>query len=197
MQNQIANVPISAVSTPASLNKRTKTKAPVEFFLKVVDGVKTVASRYVEEKEENWLNKLTGIQDNKLVLNIIAQGVASLPNTMNEADRYNLIVQSLADASPTDAYEARLCVQSTVFYVHGMDYLERAREVFSSDTFAKDHWHTIYMKSATRLLDQHTKTVEAISRYRQKGEQRIVVQHVTVENGGKAVVGNILPGGGG
>jgi len=52
------------------------------------------------------------------------------------------------------------------------------------------------MKAATKLLDLHTKTVMELARYKQNGEQRIVVQHVQVNDCGKAVIGGILNGGG-
>ena len=33
---------------------------------------------------------------------------------------------------------------------------------------------------------------EALARYRRKGEQKVVVQHVNVNDGGKAIVGNMI-----
>ena len=39
--------------------------------------------------------------------------------------------------------------------------------------------------------------VEALKRYRSKGEQKVVVEHVTVNEGGQAIVGNVETGGGG
>ena len=40
--------------------------------------------------------------------------------------------------------------------------------------------------------------MEALKRYRTGGEQKVTVQHVTVNEGGQAVVGNVsqTPGGG-
>jgi hypothetical protein len=39
--------------------------------------------------------------------------------------------------------------------------------------------------------------VEALKKYRSAGEQTIKVQHVTVNDGGQAIVGNVNKGGGG
>jgi hypothetical protein len=36
-----------------------------------------------------------------------------------------------------------------------------------------------------------------LKRYRSKGEQKVVVEHVTVNEGGQAIVGNVETGGGG
>ena len=42
-----------------------------------------------------------------------------------------------------------------------------------------------------RLARTFAAQVEALKRYRSKGEQRVVVERVTVNEGGQAVVGNI------
>lgn len=39
--------------------------------------------------------------------------------------------------------------------------------------------------------------MEALKRYRTGGEQKVTVQHVTVSEGGQAIVGNVTQGGGG
>lgn len=46
-----------------------------------------------------------------------------------------------------------------------------------------------YMKSALKLLRLHNETLEAVSRYRRGGEQKVIVQHVNVNNGSQAIVG--------
>jgi len=49
--------------------------------------------------------------------------------------------------------------------------------------------------STSKALNKLTRTfaaqVEALKRYRSKGEQTIKVQHVTVNEGGEAIVGNV------
>ncbi len=60
----------------------------------------------------------------------------------------------------------------------------------------KDHWHNILIKTATKLLDLHTRTVAELARYKKNGEQLIVVQHVNIENGGQAIVGGQMRAGG-
>jgi hypothetical protein len=37
--------------------------------------------------------------------------------------------------------------------------------------------------------------MEALKRYRSNGEQKVTVEHVTVNEGGKAIVGNVMHGG--
>jgi hypothetical protein len=56
--------------------------------------------------------------------------------------------------------------------------------------------------SAERAFNKLARTfaaqVEALKRYRTGGEQRVIVQHVNVNEGGQAIVGAVNhPGGGG
>ena len=49
---------------------------------------------------------------------------------------------------------------------------------------------------AVKLLRTYTMQIEALQRYRGKGQQRVTVEHVHVHKGGQAIVGNVTPGGG-
>lgn len=142
------------------------------------------------------LCKLTGTNDEDLANEIISRSFKNIYGT--EADKRNVILQSLADQQPRDAHEARLCAQATVLYSQAMKYLERAEKALDDGIFDKQGWNQIFMRNATRLLDLHTKTVEALIRYRQKGEQKIIVQHVNIEGGSQAILnnGNMVGGGG-
>jgi hypothetical protein len=55
--------------------------------------------------------------------------------------------------------------------------------------------------SAERALNKLARTfaaqLEALKRYRSNGEQKVTVEHVTVNTGGQAVVGNVTHGGAG
>jgi hypothetical protein len=51
---------------------------------------------------------------------------------------------------------------------------------------------------ALKLLRTYTAQVEALARLRRGGEQRVIVQHVNVSEGGQAIVGAVNhPGGSG
>ena len=82
--------------------------------------------------------------------------------------------------------EAKLCAQCTALYAQGMQYLSRVEK---SDMMCQIEFN---MKCAIKLLRLHNETTEALARYRRKGEQKVVVQHVNVNDGGKAIVGNMI-----
>jgi hypothetical protein len=45
------------------------------------------------------------------------------------------------------------------------------------------------------LQKTYARQMDALTRYRRKGQQKMVVEHVTVANGGQAVIGNLTSGG--
>ncbi len=136
------------------------------------------------------LKYLTATTDFELAAEIFDKGRNALPGTERPGRNANLALQSLADSSPRDATEARLCLQATALYSQGMHYLSRAEG--SNMLFHSE----FYMKCAIKLLRLHNETVDAISKYRRGGEQRVLVQHVNVNEGGQAIVGTINHGGG-
>lgn len=71
-----------------------------------------------------------------------------------------------------------------------MDWLGRAHRTERVD-FAN-----VYLNGASKLLTRHHETLEALLKYRRKGEQRVHVEHVHVHGGGQAIVGNVTTGGG-
>jgi hypothetical protein len=44
---------------------------------------------------------------------------------------------------------------------------------------------------AVKLLRTYTAQLEALQRYRGKGQQKVMVEHVHVHQGGQAIVGNV------
>src|SRR4029077_14091840 len=48
-----------------------------------------------------------------------------------------------------------------------------------------------------KLARTYAAQMEALKKYRSAGEQTIKVQHVVVNQGGQAIVGNVAPGGSG
>ena len=66
-----------------------------------------------------------------------------------------------------------------------------ARRLANADTLEQ-------RDSAERTFNKLTRTfaaqVEALKRYRTGGEQKVTVEHVTVNSGGQAIVGNVTHG---
>jgi hypothetical protein len=86
---------------------------------------------------------------------------------------------------PHDELEAMLAAQMAA--VH-MATLAMARRFNHVDNIAQqDSASNAFNKLARTFAMQ----LEALKRYRTGGEQRVTVQHVTVNDGGRAIVGNV------
>lgn len=142
-----------------------------------------------QEYFEEALKELTGTNFFELANEIYHRSRDAMPSK-NEAENANTIVQALAENKPRDATEARLCAQEAVLYAQGMQCLYRAE----NENMIPQCEH--YLKNAVKLLRLHNETIEALNKYRRGGEQRVVVQHVQVSDGGKAVVNGVFDGGG-
>ncbi len=106
----------------------------------------------------------------------------------------NAAVAVLNGARPRDEIEAMLASQMAVTHALAMDLLGRVKQ---SPTVP-------YMETcanlATKLQRTFVAQVEALSKLRRGGEQKVTVEHVHVHAGGQAIVGAVTqaaPGGGG
>ena len=93
--------------------------------------------------------------------------------------------------NPKDETEALLAAQMAA--VHNATMMAARRLNFIQTIPQQDSASTMLNKLARTFAAQ----VEALKKYRSAGEQTIKVQHVTVNDGGQAIVGDVSQGGGG
>ena len=132
------------------------------------------------------IKKVAGVKDTELTSSIIDTGANAIEPVTKKGDELNIIVQTLHDLAPKNAIEARLAVQASALFTHGMANLRRSS---TADMLCHSEH---YINKAIKLLRLHNETIEVLSRYRRGGEQKIVVQHNVMAD--KAVVN--FPGGG-
>jgi hypothetical protein len=122
------------------------------------------------------------------LLNQIAS-VSSSGAAVNE-DRLNFVLSIVKGIEPRDQVEAMLAAQMAVTHQAIMTF---ARRLANVETIPQQD-------SAERAFNKLGRTfaaqVEALKRHRSTGEQRVTVQHVNVNDGGQAIVGNVTQGGG-
>ena len=99
--------------------------------------------------------------------------------------------EPLRGINPRDETEALLAAQMAAIHNATMVAARRLNHVETIPQ--QDSASTMLNKLARTFASQ----VEALKKYRSGGEQTIKVQHVTVNDGGQAIVGNVSQGGGG
>ncbi len=142
------------------------------------------------QQVNNALCKLTGCSGSVLSEFLLEETLKSMPKGIGLQKQYNAILQAFNEMQPRDAIEAMLCSQAIALYAQGMANLSK------SDITLSEHaqWR---LNASMKLLRLQQETLEKLEKYRRKGEQKVVVQHVQVNDGGKAIVGNFEAQGGG
>ena len=118
-----------------------------------------------------------------------ANGLLSQLNRSQGGDvdegKLNFMLAVIAGIKPNDQLEAMLAAQMSAVHMEVMKFvrkLDRAEYLEHQD-------------SAERALNKLARTfatqMETLKRYRTGGEQTVTVQHVSVNEGGQAIVGNV------
>jgi hypothetical protein len=103
---------------------------------------------------------------------------------------HNTLAQLLA-YEPKDALEGMLVSQMIGTHNAAMECLRRAQ--LNNQTY---EGRDMALKHAAKLTGIFTRQVEALDKHRNRGQQKITVEHVTVNAGGQAIVGGVDVGGG-
>lgn len=114
--------------------------------------------------------------------------IGSRGQDLDEANS-NFLLSVVRSVQPRDELEALLAVQMGAIHAATMMMARRL-----------NHVQTLPQQDAAeRALNKLARTyalqMEALKRYRSKGEQRVIVERVTVNKGGQAIVGAVGHGG--
>ena len=101
----------------------------------------------------------------------------------------NFMVSVIKGLEPRDQLEAMLAAQMAAVHSLTMTFARRLNNV--DNIPQQDSAERAFNKLARTFAAQ----VETLKRYRSNGEQKVTVEHVTVNDGGKAIVGNVTHGG--
>jgi RecC C-terminal domain len=100
-------------------------------------------------------------------------------------DHLNFLLSAINGVKANDQLEAMLAAQMAVVHLMTMKLAQRLRhaEILPQQDSAE--------RALNKLARTFTTQLEALKRYRSGGEQKVTVQHVSVSEGGQAIVGNV------
>lgn len=101
----------------------------------------------------------------------------------------NFMLAIVKGIAPRDPVEAMLAAQMAAVHASTMTFARRLAHV--DNLPQQDSAERAFNKLARTFAMQ----VEALKRHRSGGEQRMRIEHVTVNEGGQAIVGNVSAGG--
>ena len=100
-------------------------------------------------------------------------------------DELNFMLSVVKGIQPRDQLEAMLAAQMAVVHMATMTIAHRLAHV--ENIPQQDSAERAFNKLSRTFTTQ----MEALKRYRTGGEQKVTVQHVSVAEGGQAIVGNV------
>jgi hypothetical protein len=125
-----------------------------------------------------------------LLLSQVAQ-VASASHGGVDETVTNQMVSLLNGIKPRDNVEAMLAAQMVATHKLAMDCASSAHQKDQPIKFAD-----MRINQMTKLTRSFTTQMAALDKYRGKGQQKMTVEHVHINDGGQAVIGNVEGGGG-
>lgn len=133
----------------------------------------------------------TGARDGDLQHSLITQAIECLwlPAALSQEQRevkINAALAALEGLAPRDEAEGLLAAQMVATHHAAMECYRRAMIVEQSFEGRES-----CLKHAVRLTKAYADQLAALNKHRGRGQQKITVEHVTVEAGGQAIVGSV------
>lgn len=134
------------------------------------------------------LTPALGVSDPGLAAALAQQLAVTLwiPGGVDAQERMDAAIAALKGIAPSGELEGMLAVQMVATHSAAMECLRRA--ALAEQTFAA---RDMNLKHATKMLTLYARQMEALDRHRGRGQQKITVEHVTVNAGGHAIVGAV------
>lgn len=124
-------------------------------------------------------------------LSLLSQVVMAGCNNENQREMFANTLIGISDIKPKDTIEAMLATQMLAIHNATMKNLTRANGLLSSKSYKEIELGAKAFNVANKLARTYATQMEALQRYRGKGQQKMVIEHVNVSSGGQAIIGNV------
>jgi hypothetical protein len=175
-----------------ALKARSRSKPPVPMMKKSESGNGAILPDHPDLKTgTKLLMEALGTTSHEFLGGIVTQlANAGIKGKEIDMGSSNFMLSIAIGIEPKDQIEAMLAAQMAAVHMQTMTFARRL-----------NHTETIdQQNSAERAFNKLARTfttqMEALNRYRGKGQQKMTVEHVHVHEGGQAIVGNVQGGGG-
>jgi len=168
-----------------------------------IDGAERLTRTKIIKKDDEltledpywWsatLFEATGTTDYDLGIALLNQGVTTkFKWETDQVKATNEVLAAMHQIRPQDILEGMLGIQ--MIGAHSLT-MECMRRVVIKDQHPEAIYR--YAKLANQFSRTFTAQLDALNKHRGKGQQKVTVKHVHVNEGGQAIVGNINQGGG-
>lgn len=135
-------------------------------------------------KADNW---------NDLISNQVVRTAWKTGDEATDSQARDGVLTAMICMKPRDEFEGMLMAQMLGAHNAAMECYKRS--MVPGQVFA---WYQESLNQANKLSRTYAALLEALNRHRGKGQQKVIVEHVHVYQGGQAIVGAVeAPGAGG
>jgi hypothetical protein len=149
---------------------------------------------HVTQHGDDALNRIFGSESPAVNEALFLQGYTTLKSSEIDdgtTDMRGFLPAIVREIAPRDGIERMLAVQMATTHIALM---RQGGRMANADQLPQFEAHE---RAYNKLARTYTAQVEALRKHRNGGKQTVTVQHVNVEDGGQAIVGNVQAGGGG
>jgi len=158
--------------------------------LRITDVSLDIEFDDTDENINKAYQRMSGVDDELASNILIGRAAESVANIMeDETNAINYTMALLEDIAPQDGLEGMLATQMVACHNLAMEMSKRAMHTKQSGSVSAQ-----CVTQATKLMNTFASQIDVLQKYRNKGQQVIKVQHVTVNDGGQAIVGNVKKG---
>lgn len=137
----------------------------------------------IDALEPDALIEAFGTDDSDFISGLSQQLLVTLTNSQHDALSFAIsVIRSL---KPRDRFEAMLVAQMCALHIQMMKWSSRLK---SSSSINELQIAERIVSKSTRAFSSH---METLQRYRMGADRRVTVHHVSVSDGGRAIVGNV------
>jgi hypothetical protein len=182
------------------ISQTTKLSLPpkVNVESKFEDGNLTLAfeskTKQEEGQFEQGLIEALGVADNDLQLHFLQQAIHSVRPTNESAvdGQMNTILALMHEINPRDGIESLLAIQMVNTHHLALEMMRKATLPQQTVDGVDRN-----VNRAAKLMRIFNSQLDTLQKLRGKGQQKITVEHVNVNEGGQAIVGEVNYLGGG
>lgn len=150
----------------------------------------SIAGQSVTVRQSDTLKKIFGTTHDEIADGLFRHCIKVLKadeatDEFKGNDERMFMVAVIAEIAPSDGVERMLAVQMAATHVAMM---RAGRLMANAGMLTQVQSHT---NGYTKLARTYVSQMEALRKHRNGGKQTIMVQHVTVEDGGQAIVGTV------
>jgi len=178
-------------SSSAPLENQNGNTLP-KFYVSVNKAGK--AAIKIESLVGGEIGHLVGMESDVVGIYLMAQITNALEPHQDPSlstDMLNNMTALLNELKPKDAHEGILTSQMIATHNQAMECLRRAN-LKEQTAYGRE----LNLRFGDRFLRTYTAQMEALTKYRRGGQQKVTVEHVHVHEGGQAIVGTVSHQGG-